>query len=273
MAKKQAKTPEDIPENIFDALGLDTPDAVKDPKAEGEPNNPETTALDAITKNIAAIAERQGKQQDMILALMTPGQAVEQPSKAQVPEVSLDGLPDPSEDPAGYTKGLNERLSHDITTCVTEAVRIETQRAEGARAESQRIDNLFDTFQEQRYEALGKGLSDDVNLTDFVEVAAKRVVEKAQKRGLDVNSYMFKTQEQFFDDVAVEANKMLDPIRDKGDEGEAPNERPNPEKEEANRTAGLPGPGSGPAPSTNEEAAAGSLVKDIQDIQKATGFH
>ncbi len=201
------------------------------------------------------------------------------PVVAAPPEFDSTGLPDPADDPEGYQKAFNARLGKfvsDTTAAATAKASAEAQATTNAAAQSQQ---LWDNFATEFPELAPK--------KSLVETAARIAVGRASAKGLDPNTYMHSMTGQFYRDIVAECALIVKPDEpEKKGEGEGEGEgkekdgkKGGPTAEEAaaaaeaQRTGGIMGGDqTTPAKKGEGEEAGGSLVKDLMDIQKETGF-
>ena len=119
-------------------------------------------------------------------------------------------------------------------------------------------------------------------MTPYVETAAKAVAERAVRgiadeaqRARTLDSLMYSTSPRFMEDVYKETDRVLSPLRAKADPTPG-GDLPEPKQGEAHRTGGIEGGGAGKVTETDKDKdemeKAGTLVGDIQAIQRATGF-
>jgi hypothetical protein len=194
-------------------------------------------------------------------------------------QVSMDGLPDPSVDLAGYNSQLQTRINAAIQA-QTEAVR---QESRAATEQNSATEKLWAQFRRNYPEwAEHEGL---------VDMVATRVANRAVQQGLDGQKYVLGNSDLFLADVAKELQTQYGRLLDddeseEGVEGEpptaekgrnvAPTRRPAQQDElDDGRTAGIMGGNeSGGKPVAGKPTSQGSdMIKDLQDIQKATGFY
>lgn len=289
--KKTAAPQEDtITDSILDHFGavgepVDSgkkADAVTKTDDKGGKDD-DAKALADLQKQVGELTEMGTKHGDTIerlqnlnMQLMAGKGAVGDVITApEASKVDMSGLPSAADDPDGFSKGLNERLGKAISESVGAITTHERAVAAQANERSSRTQGLWDEFTELHPEL------DDYQ--DYVEVAATRVAKRAQRRGLDLDTYMFKGSDQFLSDVAEEANKIVKPLLEKG-KGEEGNKGEEGEKGEgekgeegADRTGGIFGgldgqEGGGPSAEA-EGLKTDSLLKDLEDIQRKTGYY
>lgn len=97
---------------------------------------------------------------------------------------------------------------------------------------------------------------------DQVGYIARKVADSVAQRGIDINEYQTVNKSGYFNDVISEYTKVFGPI--KQETGTDPDEE--------GRTAGIFGGfESGGQPAKGKEAP-GDMLKDLKDIQRASGF-
>lgn len=275
MAKKPARQvaspgPDGVPpSSILEELGVETPKG-----GAGGGTEPTTAdllkqieGLSASLKEVQDENRELSRAQSQFFTGITTARPVEEAPR--LPEVDLTGLPDPIKDQAGFSKTLNERLSAAITKGVQVLTAAEQAR-QGAQASQQaKADEMWEDFTEL-YPELAE-------YEDFVEVATRKVLKKAQRRGVNVQAMISTRPETFYKDVAEETQRILAPVLEAGDEA-ADGERPEPGAEagpdaEATRTAGVfGGIQSGGQPNQGGASQDPGLVADLKEVQRKTGF-
>ncbi len=238
---------------------------------------------DTLAKQLADLQTRLSEAEKANMALLTQPQW-----KSQVTDTFVEtkpesvALPDPALDPDGYDRAIGQRnqIRADNDRRRNEAA------ATKQREVSEKVEDLWTTFAE-RY----PDMAEDKEKIDFVST---QVAKAAQRKGLDVERYMFLTQDKFLDDVAKKFIDVFgDPVEN-DDETEdyddtprrrraaaparprrQPNRR-NREEEDDNRTGGIFGGNeSGGRPSRSrdiDEETGPSMIDDIQNLQRKTGF-
>lgn len=289
MAKKKVENDDD--KGILDILGIADPDkkgSEKKAPAQGEDTD---ARIKALVGTIEGLSGRMEQMQGDFMRLATGGAAqIAVPEAPKMAEVSFDGLPDQTEDPEGFAKGLNTRVNDTLRANMKALSEHQVAQASAVNATSARSDQLWSDFQSGYFEKLEANLPDTVSdVTPYVETAAKTVAAKAVRGISDpvqkarvLDNLMYGQPTRFMEDVFAEADRVLGPLRVKSEgEGEGKGgDGPSPEQMaaanaqgEPNRTAGVDaGRASSSPQKSEEEIKAGTLVGDIQDIQRATGF-
>ncbi len=260
--KKDAAAEKD--EGYLDFLGI----------SEEKPKGEETSQADQISglmKTIEGLATTVDTlQQQVTLGNQTPLQPTVAPTEPKLKAINFDGLPDQQDDPAGFATVLNTRMSEVLQENMRAMSEFNAASATATAAGETRTEQLWDDFQAQYMTKLETGLPEGLETLPYVEVAAKAVAKRAQRRGLDLDAYMFRGS--FMADVAVEAEKVLAPFRTKEGEPSKP-AGPTAEEAEANRTGGIFGStGPGGEPPSGEDADKG-LISDLQEVQLKSGFY
>lgn len=182
-------------------------------------------------------------------------------------EVSFEGLPDPVADPENYQKQLNARINAALRTNVEAMAGYQTDLQQQQASQASRTDGLWKEFAENHPKL--------AEHPDFVEVAARKVIARANTRGLDTEKYMFSASAQFIEDVAkemegtfgkvLEADKDGDGDEDKGEDGD------NAAAASSDRTGLDIRPASKPNGKADDNP--GDMIKDLHALQRAAGFY
>jgi hypothetical protein len=208
---------------------------------------PEMAVMNSKLEAMSAAMEKL-QQANMMLMAGGPPPAQFTPPPAAPVEVEL---PDPVDDPKGYADALRKQIMSELS----HAKDVETQAAVGQQKEQAKYGELWDEFQIKHADYS----------KDFKKVryAANIVAENAQKRGLDMNKYMFTYRDQFMADVVKEMNSIFG-MEDSGKQY----------VNEDNRTDGIFGgrPQQAPA-AVKEDGPDDDPFKDIREFQIRHGFH
>ena len=130
-----------------------------------------------------------------------------QPVVPEAPRpVTVEGLPDPALDPEAFARGLNDRITQNVTGQLRHTSAVQRIQQEESRAR----DALFEEFAGQNPE-----IAEDTEGLTFV---TQQVLQRAIARRWDVDSYMFQNSERFFRDVkdayvqrfGIQARKLLE---------------------------------------------------------------
>lgn len=272
--KKTAKAKtEPVDDSYLDYLGIGGDQEVKgDGEGEEGKGGGEDDKVASLLKTVDDLTSRIDNLQRDRRYPATPIQASPTPTEPKLKEVTLDGLPDQAEHPEEYARGLNTRISETMRDNMRA---LSTHHAEvGALATQNagRSEQLWDDFKTDYLPKLEEGLPEDMDATPYVEVAARSLAQKAVKRGLNLDVYMY--QGGFMEDVYDAAEKVLAPFRvGKGEgEGEDTDAHPTAAEAEAHRTGGIIGPGGAKTVKAPEGEEKGGLISDLTEVQVKSGF-
>ncbi len=284
MARKKVEVDEN--EGILDVLGL-TGEKKTAKAPDPTPGEDTDARIKALVGTIEGLNGRMEQMQGDFMRLATGGAAqITAPAAPQMAEVSFDGLPDQAEDPEGFAKGLNTRVNDTLRANMKALADHQSASAGASAASAARSDQLWSDFQSSYFDKLEADLPDTVSdVTPYVETAAKSVAAKAVRGISDpaqkarvLDNLMYGQPTRFMEDVYKEADRVLGPLRTPS-EGEGGEEGPTPEQVAAankggaaNRTAVVGARSPSPGAKSEDEIKAGTMVGDIQEIQRATGF-
>lgn len=253
MAKKNRTSAEDVLRMMYP--DLKTSDDDTPPKVEEKKEDPATT----IAQLQARIDQLQG-----IVSTSTGRTAAPIAKQDPVPMAPVHDYskaPDPAVDPKGYAAFVLEESRKDVE--YEKQLFLYQQRQ--AKTQGDRVSGLWQDFTEN-YEIYAKDQTK-------VEVAATRVAERARAKGIDVDTYMYGTSDQFMKDVVKEIDKLWPDYATKaasaGDEDDD-------DDDEDNRASFVSpqGAASGkPAPKGEQQGKYGALGQAIIDWQTQTGMH
>lgn len=258
-------------EDIFQALGIENPDA-KGQKAAKAASDASDVTVETLRRQIADLNETVRRQNDAQMALLAAPAVVRDDTRdTNAPLIDLKGLPDPLTDADGYNAALSERISGAIANGIALNANAGAAHANAAS----RADQLFEDFTE-KFDAYSE-------FPDRVQFAAEKVAARAQARGLDVQKYMFATPDRFFADVVREYDGTFGKPEDEGDTGvdetdegaDVVGQRQPLEADESDdgRSASIFG---GQNPTGGKKTATqqpSDMIKDMQDLQRASGFY
>ncbi len=265
-------------ESIFEYFGEKTDEEKKAGEKTSEPEGVEalTTQLTEQSKRIDELVETNQILQAGMFQARNPAGVVA-PVVDTPPVLDQTGLPDAQDQPEEYQKAFAGRIGKFVSDTTAHATRAAQAEVTAQAAASAQRTGLWDNFTAQFPELASKKA--------HVETAARIVLERAAGKGLDQNTYMYNMTGQFFKEVAAEANLMIPPEKkaDGDGDGKGEGEGNNPAKptaEEtaaalaAQRTGGIVGGDQSPQANkaADTEDQPGSLIKDIMDIQKKSGF-
>jgi hypothetical protein len=253
-------------DSIFDALNLDQ-DTGKQKEPPKEAKGP---SIDDLMKQIADMNKRQEELERANMALSTAAPIVS-PTQVAEPKLNLENLPDPIVDRVGYGQELAKRT-------------LAYQQDMAKYAQSQMQPAPGGNFQ-QLWEDFTTDFAPYAEDEEGIEFAVTKVKRQAERRGLDVNKYMFQNRDRFFQDVVkVYDERFGKPGQEDGDEDNSRDTQRRQrgaqrrDMDDANgdvpdRTQGIFGgidaSGGNRAPRAPQ---AGDLIKDLQDIQRKTGY-
>lgn len=283
MTKAKAVAAEPAEENILDILGIGG-DQGSEGEAAKEPAQTEPTTDDRIKTLLGTIEGLAGRvdqmQGDFMRLASGAPAAITAPVAPTMTEITLDGLPDHTDDPEGFAKGLNSRMNETLKANITALTAHQASVAAVATEQSARGNRLWSDFQSAYFDKLEADLPDTIkDVTPYVETAAKAVAaravvgvaDEAQKARM-LDSLMYGTPARFMEDVFNETDRVLSPLRAMtGEEAEAAKGRQT--ETEANRTGGIEGGTAAGKASGKPDAEQSTLVQDIEKIQLATGFY
>lgn len=261
--KRTVEQPIETDDSIFTALGVDDP-TEKGKKDAPPQSSDEVTALKA---QLEELNRRLTEGEDARLALITNQVKVEAPDNTpKAPVVDLKGLPDPLTETEAYNTALAERVSAAIAQGNAQ---FHAQQRQAASYENN-ADALFEDFSE-KYPLY----SDNEDRIAFV---AQKVAQRAQSRNIDVQKYMFVTSDKFFRDVVKEYDGIFGKPVEESDEDEGENEDTRvintkniPAEDDDGRDTSIPG-GQAPGQRVNTQLKQGDMIKDLADLQRASGF-
>lgn len=283
MAKSKKKAAPEGEESILDVLGIGGDAPKKEPAAPGTPEPNTDDRITALLGTIEGLAGRVDQMQGDFMRLASGGAApITAPEAPKLAEVTFDGLPDQTDDPEGFTKGLNSRVNETLRANMAALTAHQAAQQAAVAAGSARGDQLWSDFQDSYFDKLEVGLPDTIkDVTPYVETAAKAVAARAVRGVSDpaqkarvLDNLMYGSPQRFMEDVFNEAELVLAPLRPPPGEGEGEGgEGPTPEELTAHRTGGIDAPASRKGKGEKGEGEGGSMVEDIQEIQRATGFY
>ena len=281
MAKRK-KAAEVESDSYLDYLGIggDGTIAGGDGKGEGEGEGGDDK-IAGLLKTVDALTSQVETMQKDRRYPAAPVVATVAPTEPKFKEVSLDGLPDQTEHPEEWAKGLNSRMTETMRDNMR-ALSVYTAETEAvATRESGRSNQLWTDFQDTYLSRLEEGLPENMEATPYVEVVARNIAAKAVRRGQNLDFYMY--QGAFAEDVFAETEKVLAPFRTLEGDGEAERGEgagsdntfnPGDGDGEAHRTGGIIGPTvtQGGTAAVVDDGKKGSLIDDISEVQRASGF-
>lgn len=227
-------------------------------------------SMEEMADQLAELQRQLSEQSRSNFALLTQAPTSTQsnitgPEKVELPDVTVD--------PEGYAAAVRKQIQNEND--------FNNRRAneENSRKQSmkERVDGLWEDFGDQ-FPALAAK-------QDRVDFAAQKVIERANKRGLDVQKYMFVTSDQFLSDVADQMEKTFGTQEVDDEEDFTPSRRRSNQKtarrsrnrddDETSRTAGIFGgneSGGKPAGKRQQADEGPDMIADMQAMQKKYGF-
>lgn len=256
----------------FSLPGSERETKARTPKAAGP-------SIEDLQAQLVAMNTRLDEAQRTNTALMSQPLVTPQAPGNQ-PDIVVDteGLPDPVTETAKYNTELAKRTLDAMRAQTARDREVDNQRQQTQNTYDQRANSLWEDFQ-VAYPAYSEN-------DDRVRFVAESVATKARARGVDLDKYMFGPgRTQYMRDVA-EQYEVMWPTNTEGDNADGggntdpgADQRPasRPQSQAPDRTGGIFGgaeSGNKPnKPAANPGAPApGSLSRDLQDLQRASGF-
>lgn len=270
--RRQQQQPqrEEIPESIFDALNAHDPSV--DPATAREKKAAAGPTVEDLQRQLAEMSKR-AEDNERLNAVIT-SQARVDPVAPKEPTFSMDGLPDPLSDATAYGAELSKRQQA-----------YSKQLHDFYRAQENVTATQNQSFQ-QLWSDFATSYGEYADDQEGVEFATQKVRKQLERRGVDVNKYMFANSDRFFKDVTkVYDDRFGAPEQDEPAPRNTQRNRQSPDRraverdddsmsDEANRTAGIfggiDGSGGNRAP---KAPPPGDMIKDLQDIQRKTGYY
>lgn len=264
--RRKAEQPaeDNIPESIFDALNAHSP------SGEAEKAEAKGPTIADLQKQMADMEKTYQTRLDAAdranAALSTAAPALR--SEPKEPTFSTDGLPDPLD--ASYAPALAKRVAEYNQ----QMTGYQTEKSKAAAPVGD-FDSLWEDFTTTypAYAADKEGL----------EFAAQKVAKTITRKGLDGNRYMFQNSDRFFRDIVKAYDDRFGKPDDDGEELSAEIEAPIHRKRaksqvteddaDEGRTQGIFGgidSGNGGRP---KPPPKGDMIKDLQDVQRKTGYY
>lgn len=258
VSKKPMKRDE-IPASIFDALDRNASamDGVQGNNEKVEATGP---SIEDAMKQIAALNARIEEQDRVNMALTTtvPTQVQQPAPKSE--ELDMAGLPDPLDDAVAYAKEVQRRtVDH-----VNKQIKAQRDADEAASRERNNVnlktDDLWNTFTDKYEDYAGDERK--------VKFAAQEAIDDAQRKGIDIQRYMYANSDRFMRDVAAKYDTIF------GKPGEDTDGSDQSQDDDTSRTSGIfGGMESGNKGSFGSSPPVGDMIKDLHDVQKKSGFY
>lgn len=263
--RKPKQQEEVIPESIFDALNAHNPgqEAGRETTRE-EAEKPKGPSVEDLMKQIEEMNRRVDAAERANMALTTAAPSVT--TTQQEPKLNMDGLPDPLDKPKEYGEALAKRVA-DFNA---ETQRFYREQERQRQAAAPDFDGLW-----REFSTTNEAYLEDQEGLEFI---VNKVKKDAERKGLDLNRYMFQNSDRFFRDITTAYDKRFGkPGEDEENLEDTRTTRrkaAEPEgEEEANRTGGIFGGIDGSSGGRKPASApAGDLIKDLQDIQRKSGY-
>ena len=195
----------------------------------------------------------QGETMQGMMDQLLAGQSPATVAAPAAPTLDYTKLPDPVEDKDGFARGVLEQTQAIVAHQTQEA----SKEAGVANSLQQQLDSLWGKFQDD-YEDLA-------DYPEYVEVAAREEVSKANARGISSDQLIRRNSDSFMKSVAANVRQKVEKLTERLGHKKKP--------EDEGRDEGLSG-GSHEIPSGAEDGAGklGSMTQDIKNLQKDSGF-
>lgn len=249
--KATVETEQEYP-SILDHFGL----------TDNKPTVRETVVQpDDRDDRIAELTKRLDDLQRANVALMSQAPVETKPSAAPK-DLDLSGLPDPVAEPDKYTSELNKRINANMS----ERMSYVSQQLTLASEQERKYNELWSDFSARH--------ADVAKDEERVKIAAQSAMEKAKSRGIDVQKYATSGREQFFGDILKEHERLFGKVAEVSDEDDTSEDTSDTSDDGRSMSifGGLES-GSSMPKGKGSPREMGDMVKDIQDIQRRTGFY
>ena len=284
-----SKTPKNTETSIFEA-----PTAQLFEDVDNEDNaavDEQAERLAALEKQLEDLRNQLSATERANMALLSTSPSLNEPQAPQLINIDTIKLPDPALQPDEYATAVQRRTEAQFENNRRKQEFEQSQQAQI----KEKADRLWDAFTEKY-----PGIAEDKARIEFV---AARVASAAKARGIDVQRYMFGTQDKYIADVAAEYEKIFGPVErdDVGDDtndydwqededyvdeeprprqrrqaqrqAPAPRSRRRQRAARADRTGGIfGGYESGHRPSRVAEEDGPDMIDDLHNLQRKTGF-
>lgn len=251
MVTTKRRAPKQQQDDDFDDKGILAHLGIEDdkPKVKAKDDAPDVNALMA---QIQQLNTRLDSAERTNMALMTAPPKYEEPVRQQVQQKAE--LPDPTLDPDGYRKAVEEAAEARVKALLDEQNRNFQQQ------------NSAKTSADKMWTDFASAHSDYAEHQDRVEFAASQVVKDLQAKGIDPKRYMTTAQDKFFGDVVKRMDKVF---------GKPKSEDDTEDNEPASRTTGIfGGMESGGKPTTgSDDEKPGDMIADLHALQRKAGFY
>lgn len=259
--RKNAAQEEQIGD-IFQSLGQMTFDGGPEQVEKVEEPAKKGTEVDvtALMTQIGALQARQEQLEATNMALMAPVRTTVAPQEPQ--KFTTEDLPDPVVEPEKYAEEINKRINASFQS----QQNFNAAQNNEANTRKNQLDALWDDFV-IAYPAIAEQ-------TEKAEFAIGQVAKKAKTRGIDMDRYMFNNSSKFMQDVEKEFVRVFGELED-GEDDEPVVRRRGKQlaaEEDEGRTAGIFGGIESGNRAVQQKPGPGDMIKDIQDLQRKSGF-
>ena len=216
--------------------------------------------LDGIKSTLAETEKARSKDRQTIDSLIVgqAGGSSGPPEPQALPE-----LPNPAEDPTGYSQAFEERK------------RIEAQNAAALQEYNANrqasLNGIWGDFREENPDLFG----DNELITSGI---LREEVDKIAKTGVDPTDYILRDPEGVKDRVKKRATDYLTKRKLIGSSGEGEGEgegEGSDDGNDVNRASGIPGGGRAAASSSSDKGGqqqGSTLAAELKDVQRTSGF-
>lgn len=265
---KRRPKQDDIPESIFDALNAASP-GYGDDKTGGQTERKAKADNSPSVEDLMRQLEGANARIDALdrtnLALSTQAPKIVDVPKE--PKLNLDNLPDPVDHPQEYAREVMQRGAQYQAQLTDFHAKSNQPATQGGDYEL-----LWQDFKDAN--------KDYATDEDGLEFAVSKVRKNMQRRGVDMDKYMFGNSDRFFRDITKEYDKRFG--KPDGEDADEPVEAASRKRvkaqasddDDGSRTegifGGIDGSSSGRTPA---KPPVGDMIKDLQDIQRKTGYY
>jgi hypothetical protein len=250
--KQEGPTPDALASHFPDIPMTNEP-----PVREGDERKKsnDNEVLERIQSQLAELSERNKRLEETNMRLLTAPVAANDNQKPTAPgPVSYDNMPDPVDDPKAYAVELQKRMDAHY------ALKADHEKAQrdAQAAKQQKVAGLWSGFN-----AYAPEFAKDQSRVEF---AATKLAEEMQSRGVDVERYMFTTQDKFFADLKAKMETIFGKAAGDGEDEDG--------EEDAGRTGGTFG-GSVSSPKgsvRDKEPTTSNMVEELQRMQRGSRF-
>lgn len=267
--RAQATEPERVPESIFDSIDFTLPDHAGPARTQAKPG-PSVEDLQGTVATLQAELRELKERAPMPMVQVAQPGPMAQPVVLKEPQLNMDGLPDPFTDREGYAREVLKR---------SEVYKHEMMQYEDARKPKAPDpvgdgDALWEDFVAANPEYSGLP---ERRMTYAVSEAMRDLA----KRRVDVQRFMYEQPDRWFKKVTSTYDNIFGSPVDGDDDAErlgasetrsTPRRAVKAEEENADRSGGIFGGSHQPVQRVQRQTSAGDMIKDLQDIQRKTGY-